>query len=115
MWNKPTIVAERRIKRSRKKYKDERKKFLSDYKLKHGCSVCGYNKCADALEFDHIDRSQKSFGLNAAPSYSWEKVLAEIEKCVLLCANCHREKTAKEKDYMSIDFEEPEELQLSLL
>jgi hypothetical protein len=57
-----------------------------------GCEVCGYNRCIEALEFHHLDPTQKDFGISAKGySRSWEKVKREIEKCVLLCANCHRE------------------------
>ncbi len=56
------------------------------------CEVCGYNHCIEALEFHHLDPTKKDFGISAKGyARSWEKVKAEIEKCVLLCANCHRE------------------------
>lgn len=55
------------------------------------CQICGYNKCFRALEFHHIDPKGKLFGVKSGNTYSWEKVRAEADKCVLLCANCHRE------------------------
>ena len=56
------------------------------------CSRCGYDRCGEALEFHHRDPSQKDFGVsNRGYTRSWEAVREEIEKCVLLCANCHRE------------------------
>ena len=56
------------------------------------CQSCGYNKYPGALELHHIDRTQKSFGIgDKGYTRSWEKVKAELDKCVLLCANCHRE------------------------
>ena len=93
----------------------DKKDFISQYKIDRGCSVCGYNKCSAALEFDHIDRSQKKFNLSAGFRHSWKKIHEELEKCVVLCSNCHREKTTREKDYREVDFEEPEDLQLDLL
>jgi len=56
------------------------------------CQKCGYDKCVDALEFHHIDKDQKE----ERPSYiithwSWERVLPELEKCILVCSNCHKE------------------------
>lgn len=56
------------------------------------CQQCGYNRCLDALEFHHLDATSKT----ASPSYvimrwSWERAKEELDKCVLLCANCHRE------------------------
>jgi len=56
------------------------------------CQVCKYSKCIDALEFHHIDSSKKEFGIgDKGYTRSWDKVRKELDKCVLLCANCHRE------------------------
>lgn len=55
------------------------------------CINCGYNKCMRALVFHHIDPSQKDFGISADTSRNWKKVVAELDKCVLLCHNCHAE------------------------
>lgn len=56
------------------------------------CVICGYNKYTGALDLHHLDPKSKSFGI-AAKGYtrSWEAVQKEADKCVLLCANCHRE------------------------
>ena len=51
---------------------------------------CGYNKCVDALEFHHL--SDKDFGISSDGHIrSWEKIRKELDKCILLCSNCHRE------------------------
>lgn len=56
------------------------------------CEICGYNKCIDALVFHHKNPEEKDFGLaESGTTHSWEEYLAEIEKCELLCANCHAE------------------------
>ena len=56
------------------------------------CQVCGYDKCIEALEFHHLDPTQKDFGIShKGYTRSWEKVKEEVDKCILLCANCHRE------------------------
>lgn len=56
------------------------------------CMLCGYNKCVDALDFHHIDPSKKEFGLGLGGlTRSWDRVKKEVDKCVLICANCHRE------------------------
>lgn len=56
------------------------------------CQICGYNRYQGALELHHIDRTQKSFALgDKGYTRSWEKVKEELDKCILLCANCHRE------------------------
>ena len=56
------------------------------------CSRCGYSRCVEALEFHHVDSSQKDFGISQdGYTRSWERVRQELDKCVLVCANCHRE------------------------
>jgi 5-methylcytosine-specific restriction endonuclease McrA len=60
------------------------------------CARCGYDRCVDALEIHHLASSEKDFGISARGyTRSWKKVRAELEKCELLCANCHREAHAK--------------------
>jgi hypothetical protein len=56
------------------------------------CSICGYGRCITALEFHHLDPNEKDFGVakNGA-SRSWEKTKIELDKCIMVCANCHRE------------------------
>lgn len=55
------------------------------------CSVCGYFKCSAALDFHHIDKRQKDFSISRYKVFSWDKIKSELDKCVLMCANCHRE------------------------
>lgn len=71
-----------------------RKKLIEMAKQLGGgrCSLCGYDRCMRALEFHHLDASTKSFGISVEGSTrAWHRVVEEIRKCVLLCANCHRE------------------------
>jgi len=65
--------------------------FLTRWKLAAGCFDCGYAEHSVALDFDHL--GPKAFSMNKAHSRSWKSLLAEIEKCVVRCANCHRVKT----------------------
>lgn len=56
------------------------------------CEICGYLRDPNALEFHHKDPRQKDFALSSRGlTRSWERVKLELEKCILLCANCHRE------------------------
>ena len=53
---------------------------------------CGYDKCIAALEFHHLDPSQKDFAIGyQGQSRSWQRIKTELDKCVLLCCRCHRE------------------------
>ena len=56
------------------------------------CQVCGYNRCIEALEFHHSNSSGKDFSVSEKGyTRSWDRVKEELNKCMLLCANCHRE------------------------
>ena len=56
------------------------------------CMFCSYSKCIDALDFHHVDEDEKSFGLaKDGLTRSWKKIRKELDKCVMVCANCHRE------------------------
>ncbi|MDP2651862.1 MAG: HNH endonuclease signature motif containing protein [bacterium] len=56
------------------------------------CQLCGYAKYQGALDLHHIDSSRKDFGIaDKGYTRSWEKVKAELDKCILVCATCHRE------------------------
>ena len=56
------------------------------------CMLCGYDKYEGALDLHHIDDSKKEFGLSTRGlTRSWEKTKQEADKCLLVCANCHRE------------------------
>ena len=79
----------------------ERLRFL-DRKLKHflveykggKCERCGYNKCEGALQFHHLNPNEKDFNIshiNLSRQFDKEKILKEVDKCILLCANCHAE------------------------
>ena len=56
------------------------------------CAICGYNKCSRALSFHHVNPKNKDFDMSSKGlTRSWERLRKEIDKCVLLCANCHME------------------------
>lgn len=57
------------------------------------CFICGYNRCNSALEFHHINPNEKDFGLasSRASIKNFNSLIKEVEKCVILCSNCHKE------------------------
>ena len=61
------------------------------YVMGDKCQLCGYQRDIHALEFHHIKSEQKNFSFNKANAVSWEKTKEELKKCILVCANCHRE------------------------
>ena len=89
----------------KRKYKDrvddikkavaKRRKMIKQMAIKHKggkCCIFGYSKCNSALDFHHREESNKSFGLAVRGlTRSWERTRKELNKCILVCANCHRE------------------------
>ena len=71
--------------------------YINSYLSSHKCIDCGENDVL-VLEFDHRIRSEKSFDISRMnrQGYSLERLVEEISKCDIRCANCHRRKTAKE-------------------
>ena len=92
-------MSEKRTYQQRKKYlieavqKRREKIRLMAVSYKGGCcQICGYDRCVEALEFHHLDPEQKEFGISSKGyARSWERVKREADKCIMLCANCHRE------------------------
>jgi hypothetical protein len=61
---------------------------MVDYKG-GACVLCGYDKCLRAMDFHHLDPTHKR-GRTAA-NRSWEWIRAELDRCMLVCSNCHFE------------------------
>lgn len=88
-------------------YKDKQK--LYDYQIQRwikrkikaieykggSCSQCNYSKYYGALEFHHLNPEEKDVDWSKLRLKNWDVVLHELDKCTLLCANCHREAHAK--------------------
>ena len=74
-----TIVRQRSLKQKAIDYKGGK------------CQCCGYDKYQGALEFHHIDPTEKDFSIGNAKLTSFNKIKTELDKCILVCSNCHRE------------------------
>ena len=55
------------------------------------CSICGYCKCQDSLDFHHLDPSKKEFSISNHKGMKLENIKNELDKCILVCSNCHGE------------------------
>ena len=66
------------------------KKVLVDYKGGK-CQYCGYDKSLRALQFHHLDPNIKDFGISENFTRGIPKLKEEVDKCILLCSNCHAE------------------------
>lgn len=71
------------------------KQKVYDYLKQNPCIICNEKEVA-CLQFDHRDSLNKKFHISnaACNGISWDKIVEEIEKCDVLCANCHAKKTA---------------------
>ena len=79
-------------------------------KTQSGCVDCGYNKSPYALQFDHIGNDKKESVSNLIRSdYSWETIILEINKCEVVCANCHgiRTQIRKREDALKLPLNYP--------
>lgn len=70
----------------------ENKQKLFDYLSNQTCVDCG-NTDIRVLEFDHISGEKLENISRMLENSSWEMIVAEIAKCEVRCANCHRIKT----------------------
>ena len=84
----------------KKKY-SKRQKQLADFKRGLACVDCGFlgKEHPSVLDFDHRDRAEKKFevGQAFAQNYKIERIMEEIAKCDVVCANCHRIREVKRK------------------
>ncbi len=75
----------------------ENRKWMDAYKLEKGCAECGYRAHAVALDFHHKDSETKAFTIATHRGLRSSRLLAEMDKCEVLCANCHRVHTEMER------------------
>ena len=82
----------------RRQVKLERMVWLVQYLREHPCVDCGETDPV-VLEFDHL--REKLFGIGQMlADRPWRDVLAEIEKCEVVCCNCHRRRTARRGNFL---------------
>jgi len=66
--------------------------------LLKGCSICGYNKCARALDFHHPNDKEFDISRAVLNHTNIDKIKKEMEKCIIVCKNCHTEIHSKEEN-----------------
>lgn len=92
---------------SRNRLRLEKARKVYEYLMTHPCTDCGESDPV-VLEFDHKDGCEKTNAIAqlVADNRSWKNILAEIAKCDVRCANCHRRKTAAQFSYKRFLFAE---------
>lgn len=71
--------------------------WVQAYKLERGCADCGYDKHPAALDFDHLPGSVKVRDIKSGQHLGWVALQEEVKKCEVVCANCHRIRTANRR------------------
>jgi hypothetical protein len=71
----------------------ERQHWVDEYKMRKGCIDCGYAEHPVALDLDHRDPEMKYADVSSLVSGKLAILMAEVEKCDVRCANCHRIRT----------------------
>lgn len=81
-----------RFQETNQRLRERNRKMVNELKSKMGCSRCGWNEDPCGLDFHHTNPKTKknTVAKLSAFSYGTETLNEEINKCVLLCANCHR-------------------------
>jgi len=77
-------------------WRGEQQSVLEEIKLNMGCAICGYREYPEALDFHHVNPQDKKFQVRGN-SLKRENFFGEMQKCICLCANCHRHITRIER------------------
>ena len=96
-WNKEFYLKNKKQEIARvAKRKLVLREWLNDYKSKLACERCGESHPA-CLDFHHTNPGEKDFTIGNVKEHGWSRnrLLTEIQKCVVVCANCHRKLHAK--------------------
>lgn len=72
------------------KNRQKLKEKINEYK-QQGCQRCGYKTNLAALQFHHLNPKEKDFEISSNLCRKWETIKQEVEKCIVVCANCHIE------------------------
>lgn len=93
-------VMKKQISKNKEKYKIELQKFIFDYLSNHPCVHCNETDPV-VLEFDHLRDKETNVSTAIKNIWSIARIKTEISKCQILCANCHRRKTAKDQKWFT--------------
>jgi len=87
------------------------KRACLGYKNEFCCKLCGYDKCISSLDFHHLDPTKKDFNISRCKNlYLNDSIKLELDKCDVICANCHRELHALQELNFSPHFLKPKSI-----
>ena len=103
--NKTRMCAQLRVSSAKRRLRLQR--AIYDYLLAHPCVTCGETDPV-VLEFDHLDPTIKEANISTLVVHeaAWARILKEIRKCQVLCAKCHRRKTARDQKWFAYRFQQ---------
>lgn len=90
LWERPSPSKETvdNLSKARNVFLSKRTTIINSFK-KDGCQICG-EKDIRCLDYHHVSKENKVKSIAHMRSAPIDSLLAEIEKCIVLCANCHR-------------------------
>lgn len=89
-WGRRYAVCSSCVRNTSKERRREFKQWCIEYKG-GSCVVCKYNKCLRSMDFHHLDESEKDYDISTKWKTPKEEIVKELDKCVLVCRNCHGE------------------------
>jgi hypothetical protein len=92
LWCKPCVVIRYGPGRSERARRD--RFYIQQIKIERGCTDCGFDSHPAALDFDHLPGTVKRYRVNTMAGMRRDLIDAEIAKCEVVCANCHRIRTS---------------------
>lgn len=99
--NRGTMV-ERSVRYRREVARPRNRAYVNEVKARLGCRRCGI-KDHRVLDFHHLGDKEQAVALAVGASWSIRKLQAEIDKCIVLCANCHRIEHYEEEEALDSD------------
>ncbi len=97
-YQKNKVVHLTKVQTRKANVRQEARQFVLQYLSMHPCVQCGESDPM-VLEFHHLGRKEKEISFMISGGYPIAKIQSEIAKCQVLCANCHRRKTVKERGW----------------
>lgn len=95
-YYKTNPARQKKIREVALRNRETNRKWIRQYKVDKGCIDCGYNAHWAALQFDHL--RDKEFNVSGMLKYGLTKIKQEIEKCEVVCSNCHSIRTATRRE-----------------
>jgi hypothetical protein len=103
-WHQKNKVARQiKISARNKRVGLENSIAIIDYLKTHPCTDCGESDIV-VLDFDHLNEKTANVSALAWQAHSWKRIQEEIDRCEVVCCNCHRRRTARRAGWFRLNF-----------